>query len=326
MAKKRPTPGRSEMPEFQFVEVPLPSFTQLHPEFVALLLRKLFGAHGAKNQRIHNRIVTNDSLEEVHTVEPNLWQADTNLFTSQWSSSFAHGADTLLPAGLMLEKIFGKDEKLVTIDSLRWQKLIRENMLFTASTTPFDSKQTESSLMTASFTTNQGRKLHVRGDGNGKEIQGIAPRNPVAEKLFSRSPDQCKSNKQGWHEYPLGQYDHLSDEQIVRPGMTMSTAVDLINYAVLFCNELKHYDCTGTRLFLGVKDFTVPDVLRTSRIRVQLQHSAVKNSPKRFTIVPVKVEYLDSGRDVLGGGLCYFAFPQDEEAEREFERELHAEK
>ncbi len=175
--------------------------------------------------------------------------------------------------------------------------------------------------MTVSLTTNKGRSIHMRGEGNGQEINGKAPRNPVAEQLFTRGPMEAKVNTKGWHEYPLGNCDHSSNEEITRPGMTMCTAIDLINYGVLYSKELKQYDATGTRLFLGVKDFTVPDTSKISRVRIRMQHEKVKLSEKGFHVVPVQVEYIDNTRELIGGGLSYFAFPQDEKAVKEFERD-----
>lgn len=322
MAKKRFNEGNEDDHGFEVVRIPLGDLSRMHPAIIALLLGMKHGMHGAFNQPPHETNVANDSLGESHEVASGVWKADTELFTSEWSSSFAHGADTLLPVGLMFERLLQKGERLMKIDSLRWQKLICENMQFTARLTPFSKKETESSLMTVALTTDQGRMMYLKGDGNGKNLRGRASRNPVAEQLFSQGGGEAKVNKKGWHEYPLGDYNHLSDDEIARPGMTMCTAIDLINYAVLQSAELKHYDATGTRLFLGVKDFTVPDISRLSRVRVQMQHDDVKLSEKRFSIVPVKVEYIDSGREVIGGGLSYFAFPADDEAEKAFEQEL----
>ncbi|NOS66826.1 MAG: hypothetical protein HOO67_00440 [Candidatus Peribacteraceae bacterium] len=323
MAKKESTDidGDGDC-DLEIIRIPTGDLdTYFHTAVLENLVKKMMRLRQIMGQSNDTRDITKDSLKESQPVGNGVWQADTDLFMTDWSTQYVHGGDTLLPVGIFVERLLRDGEKLTAMDSVRWQSIIRENMRITASFDAFKPEQTAESLMTATLSTSEDRKLHVKGDGNGEPIHRSSARNPVADKMFQHSRHRVKVNKAGWNEFPLGQCENLSGYSAERPGMQMSTVIDLLNCAAVASEESKKY-AGGGGLFLGVQNFSLPEISAVARVRVKFHHDAVKPTKKRFNTLPVQVEFIDAGRTVIGGGMSYFAFPQDQRALDELAEEL----
>jgi hypothetical protein len=300
------------------------NFSAMESLFAGLALLEILENLKNRLRAIANeqKPVVSSSLRNCVQITETRWQGSTDLCFSNWSRNFLHGADTLLPVGTMLEQMMDKNERLEQIEDIRWKEAMKNNLRLTGSTQTFSPEELRQAAMLFSCRTSANRKLYVKGeDDAAKPVSGFRPCNRLANVIFSASNSQPVMRSDGASSFKLEAPASISTDSqnpIQSLGFHMSTAVDLINYACMFAPDMQQYDKHGLKLFLGVKDFSLPELADLSEIRFHVQHGKVRQSQKAYNIIPSEIDFRNTHKRSAGGCTAYFAYPATEEARQQF--------
>lgn len=134
-------------------------------------------------------------IGEVHTDGQSFASTKLILFKSQWSRSFAHGADSLISICALVDKILQPEEKITEINQVSWKKPMQSNISMLATSSQLSPEQMPGELaVEGSFSTSTNRNIYFYGVQDQTDpILYRAIRNPNVDIIqdFSFSDSHC---------------------------------------------------------------------------------------------------------------------------------------
>lgn len=261
-------------------------------------------------------------IHEMYKTEDGDVRGSTAFLPSKWSSEqgFIHGPDVMMPVGMALMFLLQKGEKIITIDSLRFNHIMPEQLDFVASFTPPPINQ---SHVYAQFTCDvEGETRHVYFTAATNEAPLPHPAiqkpviNPTALALTNQfyTQEPLFDTHSNIRTLPLAELSVDDQNSYARMPQAyhMATFLEVLTWVHQY-HVLKELITPGDySLSLGVEQFMLPKepkdlVSGECSLQVCIRDDLRKPTGKGGCIYPWEI-YLVKNDNRIAGGICNYYY------------------
>jgi len=241
-------------------------------------------------------------LDSIITDGSTYAQANARLFFTPWSSSFAHGSDTLVPIVGIIRNILESGETLASIREIRWLKPITCDLQLAVQARAFKMSELigKDISLAAQFISSNGRMISLIGKHiTNRPIRRHFCRNPFAVGVVSTSPSEFKQVGDDEFKVQLKLPNFVGPDEMLNNNamLTVPTVVEVLTYAVDgLRRHLTHIHGNGLGLLGWVGNLTLPNSLTEilgagHYLELKIKRGGIRSGKSGMQLVPIEFKF-----------------------------------
>lgn len=237
-------------------------------------------------------------IDNVDTDGKSFAKCDAEMFETDWSYSFVHGPDSLIPVVQLLEKLLQRNEEITMIQSFTWRRPIQHGVKLVTTEGDFDVNGKEDALFEGSFRTNDRRQLSVIGfDDPSVPVEKIFRRNQIVQNCISQI-GECTTDRGDIGRFKLSDSGDSLPYPITndRIEIKINTILDILVTALLKMGGSATGVYVTLKMLGGIRNLPIPSDIRdvfdeNGKLEVIYLEDQIKVGRSGMNLVPFEFKF-----------------------------------